>query len=125
MDFTKEGIIDTYYFLTNKRCQTYSEILAHIKILTNQVNPNSIMIDFEHAKICAVIQEYSLLPRNGFLFYFSKNVYRKIQELGLVQLYLTNIQICLNVKMIPVSYLSVLPRVENIQAFETLVNQSV
>lgn len=125
MDFTKEGIIDTYCLLTNKRCQTYSEIHAYIKILTNQVNPSSIMIDFEHAKICALIQEYSLLPRNGSLFYFSKNVYRKIQELGLVQLYVTNIQICLNVKMIPVSYLSVLPRVENIQAFETLVNQSV
>lgn len=39
--------IDAYFLLTNKRCQTYSEVLAQIEIAINQVHFNSIMIDFE------------------------------------------------------------------------------
>ena len=39
--------INAYFLLTNKRCHTYSEVLAQIEIPINQVHFNSIMIDFE------------------------------------------------------------------------------
>ena len=39
--------INAYFLLTNKRCHTYSEVLAQIEIPINQVYFNSIMIDFE------------------------------------------------------------------------------
>lgn len=39
--------INVYFLLTNKRCHTYSEVLAQIEIPINQVHFNSIMIDSE------------------------------------------------------------------------------
>ena len=38
----------TYTLLPNKRLDSYAEMLNEIKNLTNGVNPESIMIDFEN-----------------------------------------------------------------------------
>ena len=116
------NVVGAYPLLTNKRLETYAELLTQIQILTNHVNPHSIMVDFEQAMIGATRNVYPLVPQKGCLFHLSKNIYRKVQDLGLSQLYLDDEQFRTNIRMI--AALSFLPIEDTIQAFEVLANNA-
>ena len=116
------NVVGAYSLLTNKRLETYSELLTQIQILTNHVNPHNIMVYFEQAMIGALRNVYPLVPQKGCLFHLSKNIYRKVQDLGLSQLYLDDEQFRTNIRMI--ASLSFLPIEDTIQAFEVLANHA-
>ena len=108
------NIIGAYGLLPNKRLDTYVEFLNEVRNLTNQVNPQSVMIDFEQSMIGALDRVYPLVPQKGCLFHLSKNIYRRVQELGLSQLYIADDIFRTNIKMI--SAISFVPIADTIQA---------
>ena len=80
-----------YDLLPNKRIETYIELLTQIQILTNQVNTDSVLIDFEQSVISAMDAIYSIVPQKCLLFHLlCQNVYRRVQQEGLSHLYLND-----------------------------------
>ena len=55
-----KNIVRAYCLLVNKRMEKYVELLSRIRMLTNQVVPESIMTDFEQSMIGAIAQVYPL-----------------------------------------------------------------
>ena len=110
-----EDVIGAYCLLANKRLDTYTEMLSQIQILTNQVNPQSVMIDFDQSALDRV---YPLVPQRGRLFHLSKSIYRKVQELGLSELYTNEDVFRTNIRMI--TAISFVPIEDMIQAFDVL-----
>ena len=82
-----KNVVVTYCLLTNKRQNIYVEIRQQVEGLTNNINLQSVMTDFHQAMISALNHEYPMVSRSVCLFYFSKSIYRKVQELGLAQRY--------------------------------------
>ena len=85
------NIVGAYCLLSNKRRETYIELLHQIQQLTNEVVPQSIMIDYEQAMIGALDVIYPIVPQKGCLFHLSQSIYRKIQERGLAQRYANDV----------------------------------
>ena len=74
------NIVGAYGLLPNKRLNTYNEFSTQIRNLTNHVNPQSVMIDFEQSMMGALDQVYPVVPQKGCLFHLSKNVYNRVQD---------------------------------------------
>ena len=55
------------------------------------------------------------------MFHFSKNVYKRVQDEGMSQLYMNDEEFHTNIRMI--SALSFIPIADTIQAFDALSNQ--
>ena len=98
------------------------ELLFQIHLVTKQVVPESIMTGLEQSTIGAIAQVYPLTLRKGYLFYLSKSMYRRVQELGLSHQYLYDAVLRTNIKMI--SALSFVPIADTIQAFDALSNHA-
>ena len=64
-------IVGAYGQLPNKRLETYNGFLTQIRNLTNHVNPQSIMIDFEQSVMCA-LDQVSSIGKRGFWVKTSK-----------------------------------------------------
>ena len=84
------NVVGAYTLLPSKRLDSYAEMLNEIKNLTNGVNPESIMINFENSMISVCERVYPLVPKKAFLFPLTKNIYRKVQQSGLAQEYINN-----------------------------------
>ena len=59
------NVVGAYYLLPNKRTGTYTEMLTQMQVITNGVNPESVMIDFEQSLMPAWEQVYPLVPTKG------------------------------------------------------------
>ena len=114
------NIVGAYCLLTNKRRETYIELLHQIQQLTNEVVPQSIMIDYEQAMIGALDVVYPIVPQKGCLFHLSQSIYRKIQERGLSQRYVNDVDFRTNLRMI--AALSFFPIEDTLRAFEALAD---
>ena len=108
-------IVGAYGMLPNKRLDTYNEFLTQITNLTNHVNPQSVMIDFEKSMMGALDQVYSIVPQKGCLFHLSKNVYKRVQDEDMSQLYINDEEFRTKIRMI--SALSFVTIAHKIQAF--------
>ena len=93
------NVVGACGLLPNKRIETYIELLTQIQILTNQVNPDSVLIDFEQSVISAMDRIYPIVPQKGWLFYLCQNVYRRVQQEGLSHLYLKDYAFRTNIRM--------------------------
>ena len=82
-----------------------------IRNLKNQVNPQSIMIDFQQSMMGALDQVQSFL-----MFHLSKNVNKRVQDEGMSQLYMNDEEFRTNIRMI--SALSFVPIADTIQVFD-------
>ena len=80
-------IVGEYGLLPNKRLDIYNEPLTKISNVTNHVNPESIMIDFEQSMMGALDQLYPIVPQKGCFFHLSKNVYKRVQDESISRLY--------------------------------------
>ena len=109
-----------YCFLTNKRRETYSEVLTQLQHLTNNSVPQSAMLDFEQGMMSALRQQYPLVPQKDCLFHLSKSIFRKVQELGLSQRYINDQEFRTNIRMIAAP--SFVPIQDTIEGFEDLAN---
>ena len=107
-----------YALLPNKRANTYAELLHQIQRLTNNAIPANIAIDFEMAMIQALGQVYPYSPAWGCLFHLSKNVFKRVKELGLQQRYVNDPVFRGNIRMI--AALSFVPTQDVIAAFNSL-----
>ena len=66
----------------------------------------------------ALGQVYPVVPQKGCLFHLSKNIYKRVQDEGMPQLYMNDEEFCTNIRMI--SALSFVPTGDTIQAFDAL-----
>ena len=112
------NIVGAYALLPNKQRETYEEFLVEIRRLTNNADPQSIMIDFEASMLAAIGHIYRNSTNVGCLFHLSKNIFRHVQSLGLQETYVNNQEFRLNVRMI--SALSFVPVEDTHDAFNTL-----
>ena len=110
-------IVGANGLLPNKRLDTCNEFLTQIRNLTNHVNPQSVIIDFEQFMMGALDQVYPVVPQKGCLFYLSKNVYKRVQDEGMSQLYMNDEEFRTNIRMI--SALSFVPIADTIQALSS------
>ena len=95
------NIVGAYALLPNQRRTTYVEILTEVLRLTPNAIPHSIMTDFESSMLSALSQIYPGIPQVGCLFHLAKNVFRRVQDIGLQQNYLTDTLFRGNIRIIP------------------------
>ena len=110
------NFVGIYALLLNKRIDTYVELLNEVRRFTNDVVPESFMVDFEQAMINALGQMYPGISLKGCLEHLSQCIFRKVQELGLLPTYIADIDFCTNIRMI--AAISFVP-------FEDVINTSV
>ena len=110
--------VGIHALLVNKRIDTYVELLTEVRRLTNDVVPESFMVDLEQAMINALGQMYPGIPLKGCLFHLSQCIFNKVQELGLLPTYIADIDFRSNIRMI--AAISFVPVEDVIQAFEEL-----
>ena len=84
-------IYSTDALLPNTTEATYTEMLKEVKYLTNNVDPQTIMTDFERAAINASNVVYPNTEHSGCLFHLSQSIYRRIQREGLQVQYNNNV----------------------------------
>ena len=87
--------------LPKKRGATYVEILTEVQRLTRNAMPHSLMTDFESSMLNALNQIYPGIPLVRCLLHLAKNVFRRVQDIGLQQNYLTDPLFRGNIRMIP------------------------
>ena len=107
-----------YCLLPDKSEVTYSLLLEKVIGFNNNLQPKSIMIDFERAMINSIATVFPNAEINGCFFHLSQNIYKKIQEFGLSQLYNTDANFSLKMRMI--AALAFYPPDNIEEAFETL-----
>ena len=81
------NIVGAYALLRNKRRAAYVEMLTEVQRLTYNAMPHSLMTDFESSMLSALNQIYPGIPQVGCLFHLAKNVFRRVQDIGLQQNY--------------------------------------
>ena len=112
------NVIGMYALLTNKQQHTYERMLRHVEILTGNANPTSISVDFERAVINACSTGYPLSELSGCFFHLSQNVYKRVQETHLTDLYQNNVVFRTNIRMI--CALAFVPLQDVVHSFEML-----
>jgi hypothetical protein len=68
-----------FALLPNKTQATYIRTLEAIKILRSNLNPQTIMLDFEQAEINAFKQAFPSITVRGCFFHLSQSLWRRIQ----------------------------------------------
>ena len=112
------NVVGAYALLRNKEANTYTEMLTQIRALTNNVEPESFMTDFETGSSTALGRVYPNVPKKGCFFHLCKNVFKHVQAEGLLDRYLNDENFRINVKMI--SAIAFVPTDDVIDAFQEL-----
>ena len=120
--FHDRHIVGAYGLLPNKRLDSYNEFLKQLRTLTNHVNSQSVIIDFEHSIMGALDQVYPIVPQKGCLFHLSKIVCKSVQDEGMSKLNMNDGEFRTNIRII--SALSFVPVAGTIQAFDALSNHA-
>ncbi|KAG8176080.1 hypothetical protein JTE90_025538 [Oedothorax gibbosus] len=87
--YTIHGIVKSqnvpavYALLPSKTEAVYSQLLAALKVLNPNLNPETILIDFEKAAMNAFKANFENTSIRGCFFHLSQAIWRKIQQLGL------------------------------------------
>ena len=84
------NIVGAYALLPNKRRTLYVEMLTEVQRVTHNAMLHSLMTDFESSMLSALNQIYPGITQEGCLFHLAKNVFRRVQDIGLQQNYITN-----------------------------------
>ena len=104
--------------MSNKLQSTYDELLKKLKEIEPELDPSSIMVDFEKAPINA-LEENFLAVISGCVFHLSQSIYRQIQSRGLATLYLEDEEFAIKIKML--ASLAFVPEYEVIDCFTILM----
>jgi hypothetical protein len=76
-----QTVIPTIYALMpNRRSEIYIKVLEAIKNLKPDLNPKSIMTDFELSSIKAFNNSFPRAANKGCFFHFTQSIWRKIQQ---------------------------------------------
>ena len=90
-----------YGFLPNKTESTYKRFLDILLSFLPNAAPDIVLIDFELAAMKAFEKALPNATISGCFFHLSQNFIRKIGELGLKNLYRSNPELSLALKLIP------------------------
>ena len=108
-----------FALLPNKRQATYESMFTELKnISPRNLNPTSVLTDFEMAAIQATRSAFPTSHNSARFFHLSQNIYRKIQQSGLQHRYEEDADFALQCKMIPA--LAFVPPQDVSDAFEEL-----
>ena len=64
-------------------------MLAEVQRVTHNAIPHSLITDFESSMVSGLNQIFPGTAQVGCLFHLAKNVFRRVQDIGLQQNYLT------------------------------------
>lgn len=109
-----------FALLPNKSQVTYHQLFSRLLYLRPNVNPASVMLDFEKASMNAINMLFPEAQLSGCLFHLCQSVYRKIVELGFKNKY--NNEEIFSLKCRCLSALSFLPVSDVIDGFEQLID---
>ena len=88
MHAEKDGFVFPCIFalLPNKKESTYNTLLRKLLEIKPDLNPKTIMVDFEKAAINSFENNFNVVI-SGCFFHLSQNIWRKIQSEGLTVQY--------------------------------------
>jgi hypothetical protein len=109
-----------YALLPNKNRRSYDRLLEELKRLLPNLNPRSIMLDYEAAAIGALSGAFPHAQLTGCFFHLGQSVWRKVQSAGLAQLYGQDADFALAIRCLPAIALLRIQDVE--RAFIELCN---
>ena len=89
-----------YAVFSNKKESLYLDFFTWINEVCEQKNLKTITFDFEIAAINAAKRVFADVQMHGCFFHLSQSLYRKIQSLGLQQLYANNSEFANRCKMV-------------------------
>ncbi|XP_029342135.1 uncharacterized protein LOC115033536 [Acyrthosiphon pisum] len=72
-----------YILLPDKKENTYTTMFRNLKLIKPDLNPSSILIDFEKAVMNSIKTEFPQTKIQGCFFHLSQALWRHIQEYGL------------------------------------------
>lgn len=101
---------------------TYCCLFEALKSIKPELNPDTIMIDFEKAAINAISKKFPVTKIRGCFFHFTQSVWRHVQQSGLQQRYTEDSEFALQIRMM--TALSVVPVADVEQAFNDLMDTS-
>ena len=117
----KEGMVipRVYALLLNKQESTYDSVFQKLlEIEPAQLNPFTVMVDFEKAAINALENNF-ISVISGCFFHLAQNIYRKVQTEGLAVNYREDNECALKIKMLP--SLAFVPEMDVIDSFNLLM----
>lgn len=89
-----------YALLPNKQEKTYTNLFKMLNQLKPGLNPTSISCDFEQAILKSIKTEFPSTEIYCCFYHFSKNIYKKWCDLGIVSNYRNNSDFSILVKMV-------------------------
>lgn len=113
-------IPSVYALLPDKKEDTYIQMFKALKSLSQYLNPESIMMDFEKAAMNAVKSEFPNTSINGCFFHLSQCIWRHLQEAGLQKNYIQDSEFALHIRMLPA--LAYVPQNKVIKDYEKLLD---
>lgn len=122
--FTVHGLVDNracpliYVLMQDKREESYVRVFQKLADLKENLHPESVLCDFEKAVQNAVSRTFPDLQAIGCLFHLGQNLWRKVQEFNLTELYRHDDNLRQCTKMLLA--LSFVPTDDVVAAFETL-----
>jgi hypothetical protein len=107
-----------YVLLTRKTQILYTRVINSLFDLNDQLNPDTIMMNFEPAAINAITSVFPHALVKGCVFHFSKTIYRRIQGTPADVLYKNNDEARILLKSLMA--LAFVPESDVIKVFEEL-----
>lgn len=111
-----------FALLPNKMESTYCRLFEALKSIKPELNPDTIMIDFEKAAMNAISKTFPVTKIRGCFFHFTQSVWRHVQQAGLQQKYTEDSEFALQIRMM--TALSFVPVANVEQAFNDLMDTS-
>jgi len=88
------------FFLPNKTQVSYTNVLRQVHILHPNLQPNTVLVDFEVAIKNALEAVFPGVVVKGCFFHFTQNIWRRIQRNGLQDRYQQDVGFVTDVRMI-------------------------
>ncbi|XP_068234292.1 uncharacterized protein [Palaemon carinicauda] len=106
-----------FILMANKTEESYNKLLSELKGLEPTLSPSKIMTDFEPAAINAFKAAFPNSDKKGCFFHFPQGLFRSIQSNGLQQLYESDAEFALKMRMI--AAIAFVPVANVVTSFET------
>ena len=110
-----------YFLLQKKNQPTYQKMFSILKQLLPNLNPTSILVDFEKAAINAAKSTFQHTEIKGCYFHLLQSLIRKVKKLDLFEEYTSNKESRTLIRLLP--SLSFVP-IEDVESLFDLVAQN-
>lgn len=108
-----------YALTVDKKATTYDLILRILKKFEPTINPTDVITDFEQAAMLSIKDNFPDADIHGCFFHFTQSVRRHIQQVGLLQIYIEDEDIALQLRLLIA--LAFVPSRMVVQAYDELV----